>query len=268
MLLLLTALVVGASADIRDFPVRPMMKTFEVTEAMPLEAVRALGAVKHASLRIIMKGNMLRDDWIQTLNSTPFEQVELVLGEELNKQHARQMKQLKRYSVAIPSGAGGLPESTTGMLESLGPVRKTVMFRTGLVPAQISRLGTLKDFAVMLDARDGDLEKADLELLEPVKCVKRVVLKPKQAEAAIKTLKGFKGWRVIVDLGPSLLDAELAVALNLSGLPVVFRVPDSINEDRYRTLFEVQAMDLEVVPSVPDKGIKKRLLRLLKRSDP
>lgn len=253
--------------ELQDHPLRRFGKTFVVTEQMPLDELAVIKRLPRLSVRVIMKGNMLRDSWVSALNGLNLERAEVVVGPVLNRQHVNQLRLLKGLHVIVDPGAARLTPALAKEIDALGPVRKRFVVRPGFTKTSLDRIAALKNVELLYDARGEDLSSEDLSMLADLPLVKRVVVRSTIPTRELRKLKDMRNFVLAVEVDKDVLADETASALSALGIPVVLQVSDALDDEKYRALFIADSFSLEVTPIDPAK-IRQRMLDMLKRTDP
>jgi hypothetical protein len=253
--------------ELQDHPLRRFGKTFVVTEQMPLDELAVVKRLPRSSVRVVMKGNMLRDSWVWALNGMNLERAEIVIGPVLNRQHVNQLRLLKGLHVTVDLGGARLTPTLGREIDALGPVKKRFVVRPGFTKSSLDRIAALKNVELLYDARGADLSSEDLSMLGDLLIVKRVLIRSNVPAADLRKIKDLRNVVLVVEVEKDILADETATALSALGVPVVLQVSDTLDDEKYRALFMADSFDLEVTPANPAK-IRGRMLDMLKRTDP
>lgn len=267
--LTLALLALGPSdlLEMQDFPVRPTAKTFVVTEQLPIDELRKLDKLSRTGVRLVLKGNMIRDSWVAALNDLDVRRIEVVLGPELLRSHITQLKRINRLAVVLDMGGARFKPAMARELGALGPVRKTIVLRPGFTKSSLEKYTPLRTWDVLLDARDGGLSAEDLAMIAELPVARRVLVRSGLAPEQFAKLGGVKGLELIVEVEKNALNEDQAAALAALGVPKTLLITDAIDEEKYKALFAAGAFDLQIVCAKPE-SIRVRALDLIRRTDP
>lgn len=254
--------------DMQDYPLRPMVKTFIITEEMPLPELAKLKKLPRTAIRVVMQGNMIRDSWIAALNDLEVDRIEILIGPDLNRRHVTQLKKLRKLAVVLDLGGERFKTALANELAALGPVRKTIIVRPGFIKSWLDRFGVLKTWDVLFDARGGDLSVEELSMIADVPGMKRVLVKSTLPAAEYAKLKGMKSASVVVEVEKNAIGEDpAAAAVAAAGIPITLQVTDGIDEEKYKALFVLSAFDLEIIP-VNVHALRQKVVDLVRRTDP
>ncbi|MBI5267965.1 MAG: PAS domain-containing protein, partial [candidate division Zixibacteria bacterium] len=182
-------------------------------------------------------------------------------------QHVNQFRRLKNLQVTVDLGSTKLTPALAREIDALGPVRKTIALGPSFTKTSLDRLAALKNIELLYDARAGDLSAEDLSMLADLPIVRRVLVRSTLPPAEFRRFEGMKNVVLVVEVDRDTLQDETATVLSALKIPVVLRVSDTLDDEKYRALFILDGFSLEVTPVSPDR-IRQRLLDMLKRTDP
>lgn len=183
----------AANADIDTSFRQPFVKNVVVTEEVTPAEIRLLAGVRDATLTVKVKGSLVRDSLIETLNSeADLKKIILVSIGRLDKIHVNQLRRIKNMEVWVDLRVAPADGKTVKLLDILGPVRKKIIVPSGAADQAVETLSGLNNFDVDVDVRYAP--------------------PPGDAEAAAPFPKGvMKRIRVSADIGTDLLSSFFAV---------------------------------------------------------
>jgi hypothetical protein len=254
------------AGDLRDFPVRPLDKTFVMDERQVPGEMESLGGFPRASVRVVLKGNnMIADSLLDALNSVPFEKVSIVVTGVLKAHQVAQLKRIERLKI-IYTTAGPIEPGTARMLQAFGPVRKEIVISGPLTSLFLKSVSGLKGLDLTLDRRKAPLDPEEIRALGATRGRASVIIGEDFFSENLKLIGGNRRIFVTLVLKDGQLEYEIALKLADLGNRLTIGIPDSAGAEAYKSVFEAPQFSLEI-RSV-GKKFNPKMLGFLRTTDP
>jgi hypothetical protein len=248
----------------RLIPLRPLDKTFIVTEQMPLNELKKISGMGDATLRVVLKGNMLRDSWVKTLDGLGVRKIEAQISRDLNDIQVAQFRKIRNLDIIVDAPDGRVPANTMSSLAMLGPSRVRVLVLPGFDGGSLAEsVRTIRPRGVILDARASANPRETILALGMGGVKWEVTVTAKQAEKLSGIFSRLGSVALNIEVGGTEIPPELVYLLDKAGVIPIFTILDSVDENAFKALFGVSQFTINILPASP-VALNPRMIKMLR----